>query len=114
MNQTTIAYLLLAAAVLGEVIGTTTLKATEGFTKFVPSLVVIVAYSAAFYLMAQTLKTMPVGIAYAIWCAFGIVLIALAGWLLYRQALDMPAILGMALIMAGVMVINLFSKTIQH
>lgn len=109
-----IAYLYLAVAIGAEVIATTALRAAQGFTVLVPSAISVVGYVIAFYFLSLTLKTMPVGIAYAIWSGIGIVLISLAGWLLYRQVLDLPAILGMALIMAGVIVINLFSKTAVH
>src|SRR3972149_3521771 len=98
----------LALAIVAEVIGTTTLKATDGFSKPLPSLIVAVSYGVAFYCMTQTLKTFSVGITYAIWCAGGIVLISLASWLIYKQALDAPAILGLALLIAGVAVVYLF------
>ena len=104
----------LLAAILCEVIATSALKAAEGFTRLGPSLVVIIGYGLAFYCLSLTLRTIPVGIAYALWSGIGIVLIALAGWILYRQPLDLPAIVGMALIVAGVLVINLFSRTAGH
>lgn len=107
-------YLLLIAAVIFEVIGTSALKASDGFTRLGPSLLTALAYALAFYLLALTLRTMPVGIAYALWSALGVVLIALIGWVYYRQVLDVPAIVGLVLIVAGVVVINLFSKTISH
>ena len=107
-------YLYLLAAILCEVIATSALKAAEGFTRLGPSVVVIVGYGLAFYCLSLTLRTIPVGIAYALWSGIGIVLIALAGWILYRQTLDAPAMLGMALIVAGVLVINLFSRTAGH
>lgn len=109
-----IAYLYLGIAIVAEVIATTALRAAEGFTQLWPSAISIAGYVVAFYFLSLTLKTMPVGIAYAIWSGVGIVLISLAGWLIYKQLLDLPAILGMALIMAGVIVINLFSKTAVH
>ena len=104
----------LLAAILCEVIATSALKAAEGFTRLGPSLVVIIGYGLAFYCLSLTLRTIPVGIAYALWSGIGIVLIALAGWILYRQPLDLPAVIGMALIVAGVLVINLFSRTAGH
>ncbi|RDI57847.1 small multidrug resistance pump [Microvirga subterranea] len=104
-------YAYLLAAILCEVIATSALKAAEGFTRLGPSLVVVIGYGLAFYCLSLTLRTIPVGIAYALWSGIGIVLIALAGWILYRQPLDMPAVIGMALIVAGVLVINLFSRT---
>ena len=109
-----IAYLYLGIAIIAEVIATTALRASEGFTQLWPSAISIAGYVVAFYFLSLTLKTMPVGIAYAIWSGVGIVLISLAGWLIYKQLLDLPAILGMGLIMAGVIVINLFSKTTVH
>lgn len=109
-----IAYLYLGIAIVAEVIATTALRAAEGFTQLWPSAISVAGYVVAFYFLSLTLKTMPVGIAYAIWSGVGIVLISLAGWLIYKQLLDLPAILGMALIMGGVIVINLFSKTAVH
>jgi small multidrug resistance pump len=104
----------LSLAILSEVIGTSALKASEGFTKAGPAIIVIVAYSAAFYFLSLTLEKIPVGVAYAIWSGVGIVLISMIGWLMFRQALDAPALLGIALIVAGVAVINLFSKSVAH
>lgn len=104
----------LAIAILAEVIATTALKAVDGFRNPVPSLVVVVGYATAFYFLSLVLKTIPVGIAYAIWSGLGIVLITLIASLLYRQIPDGAAILGMALIIAGVAVISLFSHTATH
>ena len=104
-------YLYLAVAILTEVTGTSALRSTEGFTRLVPAVFVVVSYAVSFYCLAQTLRFMPVGIAYAIWSGVGIVLIALVGWLWFRQHLDAPAMLGIALIVAGVAVINAWSKT---
>ncbi|WP_439603315.1 SMR family transporter [Devosia sp.] len=109
-----IAYGYLAVAIIAEVIATTALRAADGFTQLWPSLISIVGYVVAFYFLSLTLRSMPVGVAYAIWSGVGIVLISLAGWLIYKQLLDLPALIGMALIMAGVIVINLFSKTAAH
>ncbi|KQW77424.1 multidrug transporter [Devosia sp. Root413D1] len=109
-----IAYAYLAVAIVAEVIATTALRAADGFTQLWPSLISIVGYVVAFYFLSLTLRSMPVGIAYAIWSGVGIVLISLAGWLIYKQLLDLPALIGMGLIMAGVIVINLFSKTAVH
>ena len=109
-----IAYLYLGVAIIAEVIATTALRASNGFTQLWPSVISIAGYVVAFYFLSLTLRTMPVGIAYAIWSGVGIVLISLAGWLIYRQLLDLPAIIGMGLIMAGVIVINLFSKSTVH
>lgn len=103
-------YLYLFCAIVAEVIATSALKAADGFTNLGPSVIVAVGYAAAFYFLSLTLKTLPVGIAYAIWSGLGIVLISLAGWVLYKQALDLPAMIGMGLIIAGVIVINAFSR----
>ena len=103
-------YLFLLAAIVAEVIGTSALKAANGFTNPLPSLVVAVGYAAAFYFLSLTLRTMPVGVAYAIWSGLGIVLISIVGWVVYRQTLDVPALVGMALIVSGVIVINAFSR----
>ncbi|MHB1101178.1 MAG: SMR family transporter [Devosia sp.] len=108
------AYVYLSVAIVAEVIATSALRASEGFTVLLPSAISIVGYVVAFYFLSLTLKTMPVGIAYAIWSGVGIVLISLAGWLVYKQLLDLPAIIGMSLIMAGVVVINLWSRTAVH
>lgn len=107
-------WIYLAIAIVAEVIGTSFLKGSEGFTKLVPSVVVVVAYLVAFYFFALVLKTLPVGIAYAIWAGAGIGLIVLAGYLFYGQALDAPAVIGIALIVGGVVTINLFSSSVSH
>lgn len=107
-------YLYLVVAILFEVVATTALKETQGFTRLGPSLVSVVGYAFAFYFLSLPLRTMPVGIVYALWCAAGIVLITAIGWIWFRQVLDTPALIGMGLIMAGVVVINLFSKTVVH
>ncbi len=109
-----IAYLYLAIAIVAEVIATTALRAADGFTVLVPSAISIAGYVVAFYFLSLTLRGMPVGIAYAIWSGVGIVLVSIAGWVIYRQLLDLPALVGMGLIMAGVIVINVFSKTAVH
>lgn len=108
------AYVYLAVAIAAEVIATSALKASQGFTRAGPSLVVAAGYGIAFYFLSLTLKTVPVGVAYAIWSGAGILLIALIGWLVLKQPLDLPAVLGMALIVAGVAVIQLFSKAAAH
>ncbi|OIQ51045.1 Multidrug transporter EmrE [Pseudodesulfovibrio hydrargyri] len=105
-------YVYLALAIVCEVIGTTALKSSDGFTRLGPSLVVVAGYGLSFYLFGQVLKTIPMGVAYAIWAGLGIVLIALAGVIVHKQFLDFPAMLGMGLIVAGVAVINIFSKTV--
>jgi small multidrug resistance pump len=107
-------WIFLSLAILSEMIATSSLKAAEGFTRFWPSLVVVIGYLLAFYFLSLTLKTIPVGVAYAIWSGVGTVLIAVIGWLFLEQSLDMPAIIGLLLIVAGVLIINVFSKTISH
>jgi len=109
-----IGYLYLAVAIAAEVVATSALKASEGFTKTGPSLIVAAGYGIAFYFLSLVLKTVPVGVAYAIWSGVGIVLIALIGWLFMKQHLDPGAIAGIGLIVAGVLVIQLFSKSATH
>lgn len=104
----------LAIAIVAEVIGTSALKASEGFSRFWPSLIVVVGYAIAFYGLSLTLRTMPVGIAYAIWSGTGVVLISLFGWLVFGQKLDAAALFGLALIVAGVLIVNLLSKSTVH
>ncbi|MBY6081209.1 MULTISPECIES: DMT family transporter [Ruegeria] len=108
------AYLILLLAVIAETIGTTALQASQQFTRFWPSVLVVVGYGFAFYLMALTLKVMPVGIVYAIWSGLGIALIALIGFVVFGQRLDWPAVLGLAMILGGILVIHLFSQTAGH
>lgn len=108
------AWMYLAVAIVAEVIATSSLKAAEGFTKPWPSLLSVVGYSVAFYMLSLSLKSIPVGIAYGIWAGVGVVLVALVGWLLFKQTLDAAALLGMALILAGVLVLNFCSSSIQH
>ncbi len=107
-------WIYLSIAILAEVIGTSFLKSSDGFTRLAPSVIVIVSYVLAFYLLALTLRTLPVGIAYAIWAGAGVALIAMAGYLFFGQSLDAPAIIGIGLIVAGVTVINVFSTTVSH
>ena len=107
-------YAWLAIAIVAEVIGTSALRAADGFTRLGPSLIVVAGYAAAFYCLSITLKTMPVGIIYAIWSGAGIVLITLVAMLLYRQVPDLPAMIGLSLIIAGVVVLNLFSRMQAH
>lgn len=104
----------LAIAIVAEVIGTSFLKSSEGFTKLLPSAIVVVTYVIAFYFLGLTLKTLPVGIAYAVWAGAGVALITLVGYLFFGQALDAPAIIGIVLIASGVAVINLFSASVRH
>ena len=107
-------WLYLALAIGAEVIATSALKSAAGFTRLLPSIVVVLGYGAAFYFLSLTLKTIPVGMAYAIWSGAGIVLVSLIAWLVFKQSLDLPAIVGMGLIVAGVLVIQLFSQTQAH
>ncbi len=107
-------WLYLAIAIACEVVATSALKATEGFTRWQPSALVVAGYGLAFFFLSLTLRSIPVGIAYAIWAGAGVVLVSIAGWLLYQQVLDAAAILGIGLIVAGVLVINLFSKVVVH
>lgn len=107
-------YLYLAIAIIAEVVGTSALQASAQFTRLAPSLLVVVGYGLAFYFMALVLRTMPIGITYAIWSGVGVVLVAVMGALLYKQVPDLPAVIGMAMIVAGVVVINVFSNTVSH
>ncbi|EIC85239.1 multidrug efflux SMR transporter [Serratia sp. M24T3] len=107
-------YIYLFIAIISEVIATSSLKASEGFTRFYPSVAVVVGYIISFILLSLVLKSMPVGIAYAIWAGMGIVLVACAGFIFFGQKLDGYAIGGMAFIIVGVLMINLLSKTAGH
>jgi small multidrug resistance pump len=108
-------YLFLAIAILSEVIATSALKATHGFTRLLPSVVVVIGYVSAFYFLSLTLRTIPIGVAYAIWSGIGIALVTAIAWWFYGQRLDLAAIIGLSLIVAGVLVLNVFSKsTIAH
>jgi small multidrug resistance pump len=103
-------WIYLAIAIITEVIGTSALKSSEGFTRLLPSAMVIVSYSISFYLLSLTLRSIPVGVVYAVWSGAGIVLLALIGAFFFKQSLDIPAVIGISLILAGVIVINLFSR----
>jgi len=107
-------YLYLAIAIIAEVIATSSLKASAEFTRLFPSLLVIGGYAIAFYFLTLALRAIPVGPAYAIWSGVGVVLVAIAGAIIYKQIPDLAALLGMGLIIAGVAVIHLFSSTIKH
>ena len=107
-------YLFLAAAILCETIGTSFLKKTDQFTKPIPTLVFVVAMISSFYLLTHALKGIPIGISYAIWSGVGIVLISTVGYFVYKERLDLPALIGLGFIIAGVVIINLFSKTSSH
>ncbi|MBB5399576.1 small multidrug resistance pump [Paraburkholderia youngii] len=107
-------YALLAIAIVAEVIATSAMRASDGFSRLLPSMVVVLGYGIAFYCLSLTLRSIPVGIVYAIWSGAGIVLITLVALVLYRQVPDVPAIIGLGLIVAGVAVLNLFSKMQAH
>jgi small multidrug resistance pump len=108
------AYFYLAIAVIFEIVGTASLQASEQFTKPKPLILTAIGYAAAFYFLSLVLRTMPVGIAYALWSGFGMILITLVGLVWFGQRLDWPALVGLCLILAGVVTINLFSKTVIH
>lgn len=114
VNNLWVAYSLLAVAIISEVIGSTFLVKSEGFSKLFPSIMVVILFSLAFYLLSQVIKIIPLGIAYAIWAGVGIVLTAMVGYVLFKQTLDAPAIIGIVLIVSGVVVINLFSQSTGH
>ena len=107
-------YLFLAIAIISEVIATNAMNASQQFTKLIPSLLTILGYASAFYFLSLTLRTMPLGTAYAVWSGVGIVLTALVAMVLFKQVPDAPAIFGMVLIIAGVLVMNIFSKASVH
>ncbi|MDQ1081549.1 multidrug efflux SMR transporter [Pseudoroseomonas cervicalis] len=104
-------WVILACAIVAEVIATSALKASDGFTRLLPSILVVAGYGVAFFCLSLTLRSMPVGLVYALWSGIGIVLVSIAGLVIYGQRLDAPALIGIALIMAGVLTINLFSKS---
>ncbi len=107
------AYVYLAIAIIAEVTATSALKASEEFTKLIPGIIVVIGYGLAFYFLTLVLRTIPIGVTYAVWSGLGIVLVTIAGAILYKQIPDTPAIIGMGLIVLGVVVIHLFSKTIN-
>jgi multidrug transporter EmrE-like cation transporter len=108
------AYLILSLAIVAEVIATSALKASESFSRLGPSVIVVVGYGAAFLLLSQVLDRIPIGVAYAVWSGAGIVLVALVGWVVFGQRPDAAGFVGMALILAGVLVLNLLSKSSGH
>jgi small multidrug resistance pump len=114
MNPVLITYISLAAAIALEVVGTTFLQQSQQFTRPLPTLLMALCYGAAFYLLSLALRTMPVGIAYAIWSGLGIVLISAVGFFVLGQRLDLPALIGIGLIIAGVVVVNVFSSSLSH
>lgn len=107
-------YFFLIVAIVAEVIATSAMAKSDGFTRLWPSLVAFIGYGLAFYLLSLVTRTVPVGIVYAVWSGAGIVLVAAAGWLLFGQKLDLPATIGLAMIVAGVLIINLLSKSVSH
>lgn len=107
-------YVYLTVAIIAEVTATSFLKQSEGFTRLVPTAIVGVGYLIAFYCLSLTLKTIPTGVAYAIWSGVGVALIAAVGWLFQGQKLDAPAVIGMAFIVAGVVIMNVFSNSVSH
>ena len=107
-------YVPLLLAISLEVLGTSMLQRSEQFTRLWPTVAMAVCYLASFYLLSVTLKVLPLGVAYAIWSAFGVALVALIGWVVFGQRLDGPAVLGLALIVTGVVIINVFSKSVGH
>ena len=107
-------YLYLAIAIIAEVTATSALKASDEFTRLIPSTIVIIGYGAAFYFLTLVLRVVPIGITYAVWSGLGIVFVAVVGFFLYKQTPDIPAIIGTSLIISGVVVIHVFSKTISH
>lgn len=107
-------WIFLSIAIVSEVAATSALKGCEGFTRLWPSVIVLVGYGAALFFLSLTLKTIPVGVVYAIWSGVGIALIALVAWVFFGQSLDVPAIVGLLLIVAGVVVLNVFSTTVPH
>jgi small multidrug resistance pump len=108
------AYFYLALAIIAEVIATSSLKASAEFTKLVPSMIVVTGYGIAFYLLTLVLRSIPIGITYAIWSGVGIILVAVVGAIFYKQLPDLPAMIGMTLIVSGVVIIHVFSKTVTY
>jgi small multidrug resistance pump len=114
VNPALITYGALFAAIALEVVGTTLLQQSQQFTRLLPTLGMAICYGAAFYLLSITLRVLPVGIAYAIWSGLGIVLISVVGLIVFRQSLDIAAMIGLGFIIAGVVIVNVFSKTVAH
>jgi small multidrug resistance pump len=114
MNPTLISYCALATAIVLEVIGTSFLQKSEQFTKLVPTLLMAACYATSFFLLSQALRTVPLGVAYAIWSGLGIVLVALVSVVVFRQALDLAALVGISMILGGVVVVNAFSGAVSH
>ena len=109
-----IEYVYLLIAIIAEVIATSSLKASQGFTRFIPSMVVFLGYGAAFYLLSLSLNGIGVGVAYALWSGIGIILLAAVGVVVFGEKIDLPAVIGFVLILAGVVILNLYSKVVAH
>ena len=107
-------WVFLFIAIVGEVIGTSALKASESFTRLGPSLITALGFAVAFYFLSLALRTIPVGVAYAVWSGAGIVIISIIGYVVFHQSLDLPAIIGIGLILAGVLVLNTLSQSSTH
>ncbi|MGB7803052.1 DMT family transporter [Buttiauxella sp.] len=107
-------YIILAVAIMAETLATTMMKASHGFTKLIPSVIVVLGYSISFYGLSQVVKVMNIGIAYAIWAGMGIFLVSVMSFFIYKQRLDAPALLGLACIAIGIIIIQLFSKSVTH
>lgn len=104
-------WVLLTVAIVAEVIATSSLKLSDGFTRLWPSVIVVLGYGISFYFLSVTMRSMPIGVIYAIWSGLGVVLVTLVGWLVFKQHLDLPALLGISLIVAGVIIMNVWSKS---
>lgn len=104
-------WVLLTVAIVAEVIATSSLKLSDGFTRLWPSVVVVLGYGISFYFLSVTMRSMPIGVIYAIWSGLGVVLVTLVGWLIFKQHLDLPALIGISLIIAGVVIMNVWSKS---
>jgi small multidrug resistance pump len=107
-------WIYLAIAIVSEVVATSALKSAEGFTRLIPLLLVFAGYGLAFFFLSLTLRTIPLGVAYAIWAGVGVALVALVGWVVYQQPLGVAELIGIGLIVSGVVVLNLFSKAVLH
>ncbi len=114
MSQPALTYLVLLAAIAFEVVGTTLLKQTEQFTRLWPTVLCLICYGVAIYLLSIAVRTIPVGIAYAIWSGFGIVLVSAISWVIFRQHLDLAAIIGLGFIIMGIVIVNIFSSSVGH
>ncbi len=113
-NSLAATYLFLVAAIIAEVIATSALAKTENFTRLLPSIITVAGYAISFWLLSYPIRVLPTGIVYAIWSGAGIVLITMVAWLVFDQKLDLPALIGLGLILSGVVIINVFSKSVGH